>query len=254
MAVIPDWLNATFTVRIAYDVAYMSCGWSRDTENQFIAAACEVLDKVIDRALEAARARRREGYTATHHSHAAFLEYRVTSNIYSVVLEYLRFTPESPDPNDGERIGNPIEGFSFEIHGSDKRFDSRMILGAWPRNPNVVINQINPFSFDGGFYASHKIDIEGNGYAGPAMTFSGWPMLANYGRHNAYFDQQDKQNIEFAILPPTIEGIHRESGMYTVGGKKKNVHKASQSILKKALNTRPRRAAPTPAEKRPTKK
>jgi hypothetical protein len=247
MAIVPDWLNATFTVRIAYDVAYMSCGWSRDTESQFVAAAREVLDKVIDRALEAARARRRESYETTHYAHASSLEYRVTSSIYSVVLEYLRFTPDSPDPNDGERIGNPIEGFSFEVHGSDKRFDTKMILGAWPRNPNVVINQINPFSCRGDSYTLSKTNIERNGYSNITITRSEQSMFAHCRHYSAFFGQQaffnqrNERNIDFASLHPTIESIDQQN-IFWRADCIDNPARSRQLVLfaASALATRPR--------------
>jgi hypothetical protein len=155
---LPDWLHATFEVRLAYEIAHRSCVWSRETEHQFLTAACEVLGKVIDRALDAALARRCETYDDSHYSCGAVLSYRVTSSIYSVTLEYLTFTPDSPDPKDGERIGNPIEGFSFEIHGSDGRFDTRMILGTWPTNPNVIINRLDSLISENELFVSATCD------------------------------------------------------------------------------------------------
>jgi hypothetical protein len=142
---VPDWLHVNITVRFAYAIAHMSCAWSRDIEHRFRAAESEVRHKVIDRALEAARARRCEDYQDCHCAQGAVLTYRVVSNIYSVTLEYLAFIPNSPDPNGGKHIGNPIEGFSFTIYGSDKTFDICMIHGDWPGTPSVMASRLELF-------------------------------------------------------------------------------------------------------------
>jgi len=135
---IQDWLHVTFKVRLSQALAHSSCVWSRRTEAQFASLAYEVLGKVIDRSLQAARMRCAESYQDVHNGFDARLSYRVTSRIYSVTLEFLALIPDSPDPNDGERIGHPAEGLSFIVRGAGRCFDVEMIAGTWPTRPGTM--------------------------------------------------------------------------------------------------------------------
>ena len=141
--------------------------------------------------------------TTSHYSCGAVLSYSVTSNIYSVTLEYLTFTPDSPDPNDGERIGNPIEGFTFEIHGSNGRFDTRMILGAWPMNPNVVINRLGLFVFEKELYLAATCNPKRD--SDPCVDFIEQPEFPGIQQLGTFFEHLSGRDEELAKLSTIIQ-------------------------------------------------